>query len=129
MTSNLREWKRRRAEFRKGHDVSLPVRLWEHLVEFLASILVETIQAAGRVMSAVAGVARELSERYRLWSRLALAVALWIAAFATWRVFGPNPPVVAEGTATAFAAVAGLVATVAGLYLYGRNQRPPTDPP
>jgi hypothetical protein len=125
--SNLREWKRARAEFRRCHDVSLPVRLWERLVEFTASILVETIQAAGRVLAAVAVVARELSERYRLWSRLALAAALWIGVYATWRVFGHSPPTIADGTATAFGFVAALVAAVAGLYLYGRAKR--QDPP
>lgn len=63
----------------------------------------------------------KLVEEYKFFRRLSLGVSLYIAAYATTRVFSDNPPVITDGTAEAFGYVAALSGGVALLYWRGQK--------
>lgn len=81
------------------------------------------IREAGQILVAFAKVVETLTEKYSLFSRLSLLVALGIAWYATARIFGASPPVISDGAAAAYGCVAVLVTTVAGLYIHNRSKK------
>ena len=63
---------------------------------------------------------------------LAAVVILWavgLVTWVTWRVFGPEPPEIAAGTATALGAVYGLPALAIGLLRWRDKRMSGDDPP